>query len=64
MVKIQIDLSKEEDKIVEIFKLINDFKTKEEAIKKIIKHFEVKIRPTNLSKEEEYYKKALKFGGN
>ena len=37
MTKIQIDLSEEEDKIVEIYKLVNNLKTKQEAIKKMVK---------------------------
>jgi len=61
MVKILIDLSKEEDKIVEVYKLVNDLKTKQEAIKQIIKYFRVNITPKNLRKHEDYYKKAIKF---
>ena len=61
MTKIQIDLSEEEDKIVEIYKLINNQNTKQEAIKKMLKYFKAEIKPKNMSKEEEYYKKALKF---
>ena len=62
MVKIQIDLSDMEDKIVEAYNLVYGLKTKQEAIKQMIKHFKVKIVPENIRKEEEYYKKALKFG--
>ena len=40
MVKIQIDLSDDEDRIVEIYKLTNRLKTKSDAIKKMIKVFE------------------------
>ena len=36
MVLIQINLTKEQNKIVELFKINNDLLTKEEAIKKII----------------------------
>ena len=61
MVKIQIDLSEEEDKIVEIYKLVNNLKTKQEAIKQMIKYFKVKIVPEKVNKDEEYYKKAIKF---
>jgi hypothetical protein len=61
MVKILIDLSKDEDKIVEIYKLVNGLKTKQEAIKHIIMYFEVNITPKNLKKDEDYYKKAVKF---
>ncbi|MBU4257644.1 DUF2683 family protein [Patescibacteria group bacterium] len=64
MVKIQIDLSEREDKIVEIYKLVNNLKTKQEAIKQMIKYFKVKIVPEKVNRDEEYYKKALKFGGD
>ena len=55
VVKIQIDLSKEEDKIVEVYKLMNDLKTKQEAIKQMIHYFSVDIKPKTL-KEKEYFK--------
>ena len=61
MVKILVNLSDEEDKIVEVYKLINDLKTKQDAIKQMIRYFEVNIIPKNIKKNEEYYKKALKF---
>lgn len=61
MVKILVDLSKDEDKIVEIYKLVNNLKTKQEAIKNMVKYFEVSVKPKNLKKDEDYYKKALKF---
>lgn len=61
MTKIQIDLSEIEDKIVEAYKLVYNLKTKEEAIKQMIKYFKVKIVPERINKDEEYYKKALKF---
>ena len=54
MVKIQLDLSKEEDKIVEVYKLVNDLKTKQEAIKQMIRYFKVDIKPKHL-KEKDYY---------
>ena len=54
MTKIQIELSKEEDKIVEIFKLVHNLKTKEAAIKKMVMHFEAEVRPKNL-KDKEYF---------
>ena len=60
MVKIQISLSEAEDKIVEVYKLINNLKTKEEAIKQMVRYFKIKIVPDKMS-NEEYYKKALKF---
>ena len=61
MTKIQIDLSEEEDRIVEIYKLVNNLNTKQDAIKKMVKYFKAEIKPKNMNKEEEYYKKALKF---
>jgi hypothetical protein len=54
MVKIQIDLSDEEDKIVEVYKLVNNLKTKQDAIKQMVKHFSVDIKPKNV-KEKDYY---------
>jgi len=54
MAKIQIDLSKEEDKIVEVYKLVHDLKTKQEAIKQMIRYFEADIRPKKLS-EKDYF---------
>ena len=61
MVKIQIDLDEKEDKIVDAYKLVYGFKTKQEAIKQMVKYFKVKIVPERINKEEDYYKKALKF---
>ena len=61
MTKIQVDLSEAEDKIVEVYKLVHNLKTKEDAIKQMVRFFKVKIVPENASKNEEYYKKALKF---
>lgn len=49
-----MDLSEEEDKIVEIYKLVNNLKTKQEAIKKMIKYFKAEIKPKNI-KENDYY---------
>jgi len=54
MTKIQIDLDKEEDKIVEVYKIVNDLNTKEEAIKKMIRYFKAEIKPKNL-KEKDYF---------
>ena len=61
MVKILIDLSMDEDKIVEIYKLVNNLKTKQDAVKRMVRYFEVNVKPKNLNKNEDYYKKALKF---
>lgn len=57
MVKIQIDLSHEEDKIVEIYKLAHDLRTKEDAIKGMILFFNARIEPEKLPKKEYFYKK-------
>lgn len=54
VVKIQIDLSKEEDKIVEIYKLVNDLTTKQDAIKQMIRYFIADVKPKHL-KEKDYY---------
>ena len=61
MVKILVDLSEEEDRVVELYKLVNKLKTKQDAIKDMVRYFEVNITPKNINKNEEYYKKALKF---
>ncbi len=55
MVKIQLELSEDENGIVEVYKSINKLKTKQEAIKAMIKHFEVSIKPKNVQ-EKEYFK--------
>jgi hypothetical protein len=55
MVKIQLDLSPDEDKIVEVYKLVNSLNTKQDSIKEMIKHFSVEIKPKNL-KDKEYFK--------
>jgi len=54
MVKIQIDLSEDEDRFVEIFKLSNRLKTKQEAIKKMITHFNVEVKPKNVDKKDYF----------
>jgi len=61
MVKILLDLSDEEDKIVEVYKIVSGKKTKQDAIKEMVRHFKMNITPRNLNKNEEYYKKSLKF---
>jgi hypothetical protein len=54
MVKILIDLSKEEDKVVEVFKLVHELKTKQEAVKQMIRYFQADIKPKNM-KEKDYF---------
>lgn len=39
MVKIQINLSKAEDKVVGVYRIVKELQTKEEAIKEIIKEY-------------------------
>ena len=55
MTKIQMDLSEEEDKVVEVYKLVKNCKTKQDAIKQMIHYFEADIKPKNI-KEKEYFK--------
>ena len=45
-----------EDKIVEVYKLVNSLKTKEEAIKQMIRYFEVEVKPKKL-KDKDYFDK-------
>lgn len=55
MVKIQLDLSDEEDRLVELYKLSNKMKTKQDAIKKMIQYFEVEVTPKRVH-EKDYFK--------
>ncbi len=55
MAKILLDLSEKENGIVEVYKSVNKLKTKQDAIKAMINHFEVSIKPKNI-KEKEYFK--------
>jgi hypothetical protein len=55
MTKIQIDLDKEEDKIVEIYKLAHSLNTKQETIRKMIRYFQAEIKPKNIG-NKEYFK--------
>jgi flavoprotein len=54
MAKMQIDLSKEEDKIVEVYKLVHDLKTKQDAIKQMIRYFEAEIKPKKLNNKDYF----------
>ncbi len=54
MAKILIELSDEEDKIVEMFKIVNSLKTKQEAVKKMVRYFEANVKPKNI-KEKDYF---------
>lgn len=53
MVKILIELSDEEDKIVEVYKVVKGMNSKQDAIKEMIRYFAIEIRPKNL--EEKTY---------
>ena len=55
MAKMLIELSEEENQIVEVYKSVNKLKTKQEAIKEMIKHFEVTIKPKKVG-DKEYFK--------
>ena len=55
MAKMLIELTNEEGKIVDVYKLVNNLRTKQDAIKAMIKHFSIDIKPKNL-KEKEYFK--------
>ena len=55
MAKIQLDLSKEEDKIVEVYKLVHDLNSKQDAIKQMIRYFEAEIKPKKLN-NRDYFK--------
>ena len=44
MVLVQINLTEEENKIVEVYKALKSFVTKEETIKQIIKEFKPKLK--------------------
>lgn len=54
MAKIQIELSKEEDKIVEVYKLVHDLNTKQEAIKQMIRYFEAEIKPKKVNSKDYF----------
>ncbi len=55
MVKLQLELTEKENGIVEVYKSVNKLKTKQDAIKAMINHFEVSIKPKNI-KDKQYFK--------
>ena len=57
LAKIQIDLSDEENRIVEMFKISNFLHTKQDAIKRMIKHFEAEVKPKNIGEKGYFGKK-------
>ena len=54
MAKIQIELSKEANKIVEVYKLVHDLETKQEAIKQMIRYFEAEVKPKRIN-DKDYF---------
>lgn len=57
LAKIQIDLSDDENRIVEMFKISNLLHTKQDAIKRMIQHFEAEIKPKKINEKEYFGKK-------
>lgn len=55
MVKMLIELSDDEDKIVEVYKVVKSLNSKQDAIKEMIRYFAVEIRPKNLE-QKTYFK--------
>ena len=55
MVKMLIELSDEEDKIVEVYKVVKSLNSKQDAIKEMIHYFAVEIKPKNIE-EKTYFK--------
>jgi len=54
MTKILVDLSNEEDKIVEVYKIVHDLNSKQDAIKQMIRYFEADIKPKRI-KDKDYF---------
>ncbi|MDE1871195.1 MAG: DUF2683 family protein [Candidatus Micrarchaeota archaeon] len=54
MVKLQLELSEKENGIVEVYKSVNKLKTKQEAIKAMINHFEVSIKPKKIDTKDYF----------
>ncbi|MFT4303542.1 MAG: hypothetical protein ACMXYG_03185 [Candidatus Woesearchaeota archaeon] len=48
-------MNEEQDKIVELFKLMNKHHTKQDAIKAMIEFFDAEIKPKKI-KKNEYFK--------
>lgn len=55
MPKMLIELNDDEDRFVEVYKIMKNLQTKQDAIKEMIHYFAVEIKPVNLS-EREYFK--------
>lgn len=45
MAKMIVNLSKEEDKTVEMYRSINGLKSKQEALKQMVRYFNVQLQP-------------------
>ena len=56
MAKIQIDLSSDENRIVEMFKISNLLKTQQDAIKRMIRHFDADVKPKRIN-DKEYFRR-------
>ncbi|MFW6105533.1 MAG: hypothetical protein ACOC7P_03015 [Chloroflexota bacterium] len=54
MAKMQLELSKEEDRIVEVYKLVHGLKSKQEAIKQMIGYFEAEIKPKKINTKDYF----------
>ena len=54
MAKIQIELTDDEDRIVEIYKLVHRLRTKQEAIKQMVRHFESDVLPKRMSNKDYF----------
>lgn len=55
MPKILLELNEEEDRFVEVYKIMKNLQTKQDAIKEMIHYFDVEIKPKKMS-EREYFK--------
>ena len=56
LAKIQVELSSEENRIVEMFKISNFLHTKQDAIKRMIKHFDADVKPKKIN-DKEYFER-------
>lgn len=54
MAKIQIELSEEENRIVEVYKIVNSLNSKQEAIKQMIHYFEAEVKPKKLTNKDYF----------
>ncbi|MDD5605214.1 MAG: hypothetical protein WC231_04720 [Dehalococcoidales bacterium] len=54
MAKIQLELSEEENRIVEVYKIVNRLNSKQEAIKQMIHYFEAEVKPKKLANKDYF----------